>query len=311
MRRACHTMIHELVRRDPRVLFLGSDLGPGTLDALKKEFPARFFMEGVAEQNLIGVAAGLAMEGFIPYVNTIATFLTRRCLEQITLDLCLQNLPVRLIGNGGGLVYAPQGPTHMAVEDLALMRLQPNMTVVAPADAEEMQRFMAQTIDWPGPIYVRLGKGGEPVVSRAEDPFVIGRAIALREGGDGLIIATGVMVSRAMQAAERLDKEEGIHCAVLNLHTLKPLDTEAILARATKVPLLVTLEEHSRLGGLGSAVADALLEAFPTPMPRLVRLSLPDAFPKGYGSQDALLDRYGLQPSHIVNAVLDNLPARH
>ncbi|MBF0137152.1 MAG: transketolase [Magnetococcus sp. DMHC-1] len=310
MRRACHNMIHELVRQDPRVLFIGSDLGPGTLDPLKKEFPKQFFMEGVAEQNLIGVAAGLALEGFIPYVNTIATFLTRRCLEQVTLDLCLQNLPVRLIGNGGGLVYAPQGPTHMAVEDLALMRLLPNMTVVAPADAEEMKRCMAQTLNWPGPLYIRLGKGGDPVVSRPEDPFTLGRAIQLREGTDATLIATGVMVNRAMKAAELLEEEEGIRCSVVNMHTLKPLDTEAILAQAQKVPLLVTIEEHIRIGGLGSAVADTLLEAFPSPLPRLIRLSLPDAFPKGYGSQDALLDRYNLQPSHIAYAVLDNLPAR-
>ncbi|MBF0175396.1 MAG: transketolase [Magnetococcales bacterium] len=310
MRRACHNMIHELVRRDSRVIFLGSDLGPGTLDGLKKEFPSRFFMEGVAEQNLIGVAAGLALEGFIPYVNTIATFLTRRCLEQITLDLCLQNLPVRLIGNGGGLVYAPQGPTHMAVDDLGLMRLQPNMTVVSPADADEMRRFMEQTLAWPGPIYVRLGKGGDPVVSRAEDPFVIGQAIPLRQGNDATLIATGVVVNRALKAAELLEEEEGVSCGVLNMHTLKPLDTAAILALAKHSPLLVTLEEHSRIGGLGSAVADTLMDAFPSPLPRLVRLGLPDAFPEGYGSQDALMDRYGLQPLHIVNAVLDHLPTR-
>ncbi|MBF0426618.1 MAG: transketolase [Magnetococcales bacterium] len=311
MRKACHNMIHELARRDRRVLFLGSDLGPGTLDAMKKEIPDRFFMEGVAEQNLIGVAAGLALEGFIPYVNTIATFLTRRCLEQVTLDLCLQHLPVRLIGNGGGLVYAPQGPTHMAVEDLGLMRLQPDMTVVAPTDAEEMKRLMVQSLDWPGPIYIRMGKGGDPVVSRPEDPFVIGRGIHLRPGRDAVIIATGVMVSRALKAAELLDEEEGVNCGVLNMHTLKPIDTEAVLLLARETPLLVTLEEHVRSGGLGSAVGDTLLDAAPNPMPRLLRLSLPDAFPKGYGSQDALLDRYGLQPPRVANAILDHLPTRH
>ncbi len=157
MRRACLDMVHELAKRDPRVVFVGSDLGPGVLDEMKKEMPDRFYMEGVSEQALIGIAAGLAMEGFIPYVNTIATFITRRCYEQVAVDLCLHNLPVRLIANGGGLVYAPLGPTHQAIEDIAIMRALPNMTVVAPADAEEMRRFMDHTLDWKRPIYIRLG----------------------------------------------------------------------------------------------------------------------------------------------------------
>ena len=142
MRRTCLDSVHALAKRDERVVFVGSDLGVGTLDAFRDEFPDRFFMEGVAEQNLIGVAAGLAMEGYIPYVNTIATFLTRRCYEQVAVDLCMHRLPVRLFANGGGLVYAPLGPTHVALEDMGIMRALPNMTVVAPCDAEEMARFM-------------------------------------------------------------------------------------------------------------------------------------------------------------------------
>ena len=135
---------------------------------MKEEMPGRAFMEGVSEQHVVGMAAGLAMEGFIPFVHTIATFITRRCFEQVAVDLCLHNLPVRLIGNGGGLVYAPLGPTHLAIEDIAIMRALPNMTVVAVCDADEMKRFMDQTLDWPGPIYIRLAKGYDPIVSRAE-----------------------------------------------------------------------------------------------------------------------------------------------
>jgi transketolase len=149
MRKTSLDMVYQFAKVDPRIVFIGSDLGHGVLDGMKKEIPDRFFMEGVSEQHIIGMAAGLAMSGFVPFVNTIATFLTRRCYEQIALDLCLQDLPVRLIANGGGGVYAPLGPTHLAVEDIAIMRALPNMTVVAPCDAQEMRRLMAATIDWP------------------------------------------------------------------------------------------------------------------------------------------------------------------
>ena len=232
MRKTCLDTLHQLAKRDPRVLYLGSDPGAGTLDAMKAELPGQFFVEGIAEANIIGMAAGMAMEGYIPYVNTIATFLTRRCFEQIAIDLCLQNLPVRLIANGGGLVYAPLGPTHTAIEDIAIMRSLPGMTVVAVADAEEMQRFMLQSLDWPGPIYIRLGKGGEPVISRPDDEFRIGQAILARKGWTSdnnpkiLLISTGVMTARALKAADELD------ATVLHMPTLKPLDTVGLFQAA-------------------------------------------------------------------------------
>src|SRR5580693_31690 len=152
MRQTALDMVTELARRDARVVFIGSDLGAGAMDVFRAEMPDRFFMEGVSEQSIIGMAAGLAMEGFIPFVNTIATFLTRRCFEQVAVDLCLHNLPVRLIANGGGVVYAPLGPTHLAIEDMAILRTLPNMTVVAPSDAEEMRRTVAATMEVPGPV---------------------------------------------------------------------------------------------------------------------------------------------------------------
>src|SRR5947209_506257 len=147
MRKVCLDMVHELARKDERIFFIGSDLGIGTLKQFKAEMPDRFLMEGVSEANVVGVAAGLALEGKIVYVNTIATFLTRRCFEQVALDLCLHKVPVRLIGNGGGMVYAPLGPTHMAIDDLALFRALPGMTILAPCDAEEMRRLMPLTVD--------------------------------------------------------------------------------------------------------------------------------------------------------------------
>ena len=156
MRNTCLNMVYELAKRDGRTIFIGSDLSPGLLAGMKREMPERYYMEGVTEANIIGMAAGLAMDGYIPFVNTIATFITRRCYEQIAIDLCLHNLPVRLIGNGGGFVYAPLGPTHLAIEDIAIMRALPNMTVIAVCDAAEMERMMECALDWPQPIYIRL-----------------------------------------------------------------------------------------------------------------------------------------------------------
>src|SRR5580658_10634781 len=206
MRQTCLNMVYDLAKRDKRVLFIGSDLSPGLLGDMKKEMPERWYMEGITEANVIGMAAGFAMEGYIPYVNTIATFITRRCYEQVAVDLCLHDLPVRLIGNGGGLVYAPLGPTHLAIEDIAIMRALPNMTIVSVCDAEEMKRFMDQTLDWSGPIYIRLAKGyTDPVISRPELGFTIGKAITMREaaGRDRvLLVGTGVATTRALAAAD-------------------------------------------------------------------------------------------------------------
>ncbi len=295
-------MVHELAKRDPRVVFIGSDLGPGVLDDMKKEMPDRFYMEGVSEQTVIGIAAGLAMEGYIPFVNTIATFITRRCYEQVAIDLCLHNLPVRLIANGGGLVYAPLGPTHLATEDISIMRAIPNMTVVAPADADEMRRFMETTLDWKQPIYIRLGKGGDPVVTREEDGFAIGRAAMLRDPGKVLIISTGVMTGRALEAADLL-AADGIASGVLHMPTVKPLDEDAILKGAEGAELLVTIEEHTLIGGLGSAVADLFAARPDGPAGGILRLGLPDAFPSEYGSQDSMLETFGLQPPGIASSI--------
>ncbi len=300
MRQTAIRMVHELARRDPRVVFVGSDLSAGLLADMKAEMPERFFMEGVSEAHVIGMAAGLAMDGFVPYVNTIATFLTRRCFEQLAIDVCLERLPVRLIGNGGGLVYAPLGPTHLATDDIALMRALPDMTVVCPADADEMARLMAVSPGCPGPLYIRLGKGGDPVVTGGRDGFAVGRAVPLRAGGEVVILATGVMTARALDAAAQLDR-----AGVLHLPTVKPLDVEAVLEAAAAARLVVTVEEHSRIGGLGSAVAETLADH--GVLRPLERLALPDRFPEGYGSQDHLLEKAGLQPAQIAARVADRL----
>jgi transketolase len=240
------------------------------------------------------------MDGFIPYINTIATFLTRRCLEQLAIDLCLHKLPVRLIASGGGAVYAPLGPTHMALDDIALLRALPGMTIVAPADAQEMTRAMDATLDVRGPVYVRIAKGNEPVVTRPEDGFAIGRAIRLRDGGDVAFIATGAMTARALQAADLL-AADGIEASVLHMHTIKPLDDEAAARAARSARLVVTLEEHGRIGGLGSAVLESLSDAGLTSP--VLRLALPDRFSRDYGSQEHVLEVAGLGVESIAGAV--------
>lgn len=299
MRKTALDCVHQLARLDERVVFIGSDLGPGVLAKMRDEYPERWFMEGVSEQHIVGMAAGLAMEGFIPYVNTIATFLTRRCYEQVAVDLCLHDLPVRLIANGGGGVYAPLGPTHLAIEDIAIMRALPNMTVVAPCDADEMRRFIHETLDWPHPIYIRLAKGGDPVVSESRHGFRLGKSIRLREGRDGLFVTTGVMTQTALAAAGLL-QADGIEVGVRHVHTIKPLDVEQILEDVAAVPAVITVEEGIVNGGLGSAVLEACNMEAKHLAHKISRLGIPDAFPTQYGSQQTMLSHWELTAENLA-----------
>ncbi len=307
MRRVCLNLVHELARKDERVVFIGSDLGPGTLSEMSAEMPERFFMEGISEQHIVGMSAGLAMEGFIPFVNTIAPFLTRRCYEQIAVDLCLHDLPVRLIGNGGGVVYAPLGPTHLATEDIAILRALPNMTIIAPCDADEMRRLMTQILDWPHPIYIRLAKGGDKVVSTDEAGFEIGKAILLREPSEGLFVTTGVMTQLAIEAAEKLEFDEGVTCGVLHIHTVKPIDSEALMHWLPKVNAVVTVEEHTRIGGLGSAVLEFCSDEIPEQTAKITRIGIPDQFAEKYGSQNSLLEHWGITVDSLCETMLEQL----
>jgi len=306
MRKVSLDSVYQLAKADPRVVFIGSDLGHGVLNGMKKEMPERFFMEGVSEQHIIGMAAGLAMEGFIPYVNTIATFLTRRCYEQVVLDLCLQDLPVRLIANGGGAVYAPLGPTHLAIEDLAIMRALPNMTVVAPCDADEMRRCMFRTVDWPHPIYIRLAKGGDDIVSHEEHGFEIGKAILLRKPGVGLFVTTGVMTQLALRTADQL-AIEGLSCGVLHMHTVKPLDQVALHAWLPKVQSVIAVEEHTRIGGLGSAILEFCNDEMPEQALKVRRIGIPDRFADQYGSQNSLLGHWGITVDSLCDTMRNQL----
>jgi transketolase len=294
--------VYELAKRDKRVIFIGSDIGAGTLEEFKQEMPERFFMEGVQEANIIGIATGLALNGKIPYINTIGVFLTRRCFEQILLDLCFHNAKVRLIGSGGGFVYAPLGYTHLALEDIAIMRAIPNMTIVAPADAEEMKRFMPQTLEYDGPIYIRLAKGGDPIVTSNCNGFEIGKPILMKEGSDALIVTTGVMLKNALDASDGLERR-GVRVGVLHVHTLKPVDKEVIIESLKRIPVVVTIEEHTVIGGLGSIIAEIIAEAnFDNPK-RFKMIGIPDEFPDQYGSQASLMKRYSLTKENLVATI--------
>ena len=306
MRKTCLNLVYEMAKVDERIFFIGSDLGFETLKEFREKIPGRFIMEGVNEAHAIGMAAGLAMEGKIVYVNTIATFLTRRCFEQVVLDLCMHNVNVRLIGNGGGVVYAPLGSTHLAIEDIAIMRALPNMTIVAPADADEMRRLMPLTVDYSGPIYIRLAKGYDPIVTNDDTQFKIGKGITMRTGGDSLVITTGICLRIAIEAAEKLS-QTGIEIAILHLPTIKPLDVESILDMAESAKVIVSVEEHTVIGGLGSAVAEVLAEAGFAGPKRFKRIGLPDVFPDNYGSQDSLMARYNITSEEITATVKELL----
>jgi transketolase len=306
MRATCINRIHELAKRDPRVVYIGSDPGAGILQAMKQEFPDRFFIEGVSEANVIGMAAGLAMEGYVPYVNTIATFLTRRCYEQIAIDVCLHHLPVRLIANGGGVVYAPLGPTHEATDDLVLMRALPGMAAVAVADADEMIKLMDASLDWKGPLYVRLAKGGDTKIETGHEGFAIGKAVVRRPLGDVVFVATGIMLQRCLRVAELLG-ERGVSCGVIQMSTVKPLDIDVLESLPRTLRLLVSAEEHARVGGLGSAILETLSEKNSPAVGKFLRLGLRDEFIHHYGSQDDLLRHYQLDVDGILNAVLAKL----
>lgn len=298
MRKACLLSVYELAKRDDRVVFIGSDITKQNLEQFAAEFPRRFFMEGIYEAHIVGMAAGFAMCGKIPYINTIATFLTRRCFEQVLIDLCLHELPVRLLGSGGGTVYAPLGPTHLANEDIAILRAIPHMTIVAPCDADEMKRLMAETLDWPGPLYVRIAKGGDKIISSDKHPFKIGQAIPLREGGDLLLVSTGVATQIALDAADALAKD-GIAASVLHVHTIKPLDVAQLLRCATGVRAVLTIEEHTLIGGLGSAVAETLMDAGKGGV-KFARLGFPDVFTDELGSQAEIMTKYGLSSANLA-----------
>ncbi len=303
MRNTCINSIFELAKVDKKVVFVGSDLGVGVLSEFKKSFPDRFFMEGISEQYITGMVAGLAKEGLKPFFNTIATFLTRRNFEQNIVDLGLHNLPVRLIGNGGGLAYAHLGPTHQAIEDISIMRTIPNMTIIAPCDAHEMKSIMWQLNKVKGPVYIRLAKGGDKILTNNQKKIAIGKSIMFGNPSDILFVTTGITTQECFEVSHKL-KKYGINAGTLHNHTLKPFDTENLLKYAKITKKIYTVEEHLVSGGLGSIVLEELNQNKSKAVAKVQRIGIDNKFIKKYGTQRDLLNFCGLTHNKILKKVL-------
>lgn len=306
MREAFIRGMLEAAEQDGRVMLLTADLGFKIFDRFAERFPGRFLNMGVAEANMVGVGAGLALGGLRPVIYSIVPFVTMRCFEQIRDDICYNNVPVTVVGVGGGYSYGHCGPTHHALEDLALMRLLPNMVVVAPGDPVEVELAMRASLAHTGPLYVRLGRAGDPVVHRQPPAFAFGRTIVVRDGTDCSIIATGGMLPVAVSAAEELDRDS-IGAEVLSMHTIKPLDEAALRQRLQRQTPLFTLEEHFRAGGLGSAIAEFVASAGGG---RLHILGVSDEFAHRSGDQDYLRRQQGLSANQVaaqIRAALEGL----
>lgn len=288
-----------LGRENADVVVLDADLSKSTKTIeFKKAFPERFFDMGIAEANMVGTAAGLAAAGKTPFCSTFAVFATGRTYDQIRQSVAYPHLNVKIAATHAGLTVGEDGASHQSVEDIALMRVLPGMTVFVPADAVEVHGAVAAAVRIDGPVYIRLGRMAVPILHSDDFKFVPGRAVELRPGTDVTIIACGIMVAEALKAAEDL-AVEGVSAAVLNIHTIKPLDVAAVTEAARKTGAVVTAEEHSIIGGLGSAVAEALVENCPVP---LVRVGVRDTFGES-GKPDELLLKYGLTAGDIVTAV--------
>ncbi|GAB6094714.1 transketolase family protein [Desulfatiferula olefinivorans] len=250
----------ELGETHPAIVGLTADLANSTkIGLFGEKYPDRFFNVGIAEQNLFGVAAGLAKSGLLPFVSTMAAFVSMRACEQVRTDICYQNLDCKIIATHGGISFGTAGSTHNAQEDLAIMRSFPNMTVIVPADGIETANAVRACVKHPGPVYIRVGRGFEPTYYPSEDyGFEIGKAVTVHEGTDITLICCGVTVLQAAEAAKVLKEEDGLSVRVLNIHTLKPIDQAAILKAVVDTRRIITLEEHTVIGGLGSAVADVI-----------------------------------------------------
>jgi len=297
-REAYGEALRELGGRYRDIVVLDADLSKSTkTNVFAKEFPDRFFNVGIAEQNLMGTAAGLAAAGKIPFASTFAMFAAGRAFEQIRNSICYPRLNVKIAATHAGLTVGEDGASHQAIEDISLMRTLPGMTVVVPADAAETRQVIAWAAEYKGPVYIRLGRMSVPDVFGEDYRFTLGKAALLAEGADLTIIACGVMVAPARRAADELT-QAGLSARVLNMATIKPIDRDAVVKAAAETGAIVTCEEHSVIGGLGSAVAEVLGESAPAP---LERVGVLDTFGES-GTPDALLAKYRLTAADIVQA---------
>jgi len=306
VREAFGRALVEAAREDERIVVLDADLATSTkVVYFGEEFPERYFQMGVAEQNMMGAAAGLALTGKIPFVSSFAVFLTKRACDQVSTSIAYPRLNVKLIGAYSGIVSGNNGATHQAIEDVAIMRGMPGFVVLDPADDVEIIAALKATIAHDGPVYLRLTRDAWPRIVPEDHEFEIGKATMLRDGKDVTLIGAGVMTSQCIEAAEILSRD-GIEARVINMSTIKPIDAEAIITAARETGAIVTAENHTIYGGLGSAVAEVLVENVPVPM---LRVGLKDTFGE-CGTNEELLKKYQLAPQDIATVARNVLRRR-
>jgi transketolase len=310
MRNAFADELLKVSRENENIIMLSADIGNRLFDNFKQEFPDRFYNCGVAEANTIGVAAGLSLSGFHPIAYTITPFITFRCTEQIKIDLCYHNLPSIVVGVGAGLSYSSLGSTHHSCEDVGVLKNFPNLTIICPGDANEVRASLRAALKHNGPVYIRLGKKGEPIVHQTIPDFSIGKGIVLREGEDVCILSTGTILPTSVEVAKKLE-EQNITSKLVSLHTIKPLDGELLAQIVKKFKLIVTLEEHSLIGGLGSSIAEWMMDHDSTSQIKLLRFGTPDEFPKTVMSKEKAHDCFGLTPEAITKRIRSWLEDKH
>lgn len=289
--------IYEAALKNPSIYFISGDLGHAKTKEFQEKLRDQYFNAGMAEQNIIGVAAGLALSGMKVFVYSIVPFITLRCFEQIKNDICYHNVDVTIVGIGGGFAYGNAGATHYSIEEVAALRALPNMKIICPATPYETKTLTNESIYLGGPTYIRIGRGKEPNLEN-EYPVQFGKAVIVRPGKDATLIVSGPIMLEALRAAEMLEKKE-VSIEVVNMHTLKPLDQDLIRDRATKRKAIFTLEEHSVIGGLGGAVAETLSEVQGSRAP-LYRFGVPDKWPKIFGSQQYLRNEMGISAEKVA-----------
>lgn len=284
--------------KDERIVLLEADLSKAAgTGRFKQTYPDRLVNVGIAEANMVGVAAGMSAMGKIPFTHTFTAFATRRCCDQVTLSVAYAGLNVKLMGSDPGVTAELNGGTHMSMEDVAIMRNIPGMTIYEPVDSVQLRAIFPQIVEAPGPVYIRLLRRNAVKVYEEGTEFTLGKGTMLKEGSDVTIIASGILVAEAVKAAEAL-KAEGIDAEVINIHTIKPLDEAMVLASAKKTGAVVTAENHNIIGALGGAVSEFLSENYPVPV---VKVGVKDHFGE-VGSTDFLMDKYGLRAANIVEA---------
>jgi len=306
MRNAFIKTLEKIAEKNKKIFLIVGDLGFSVIENFKIKYPSRFLNAGIAEQNMIGVSAGLALKGKLPFVYSIIPFVTMRCFEQIRDDLCYQNLNVKLIGVGGGFAYGTAGSTHHAIEDIAIMRALPNMTIICPGDPLESEAAIINAAKTYGPTYIRLGKGGEKIIHNLDiiKEFKIGKGIVLAKGKDVTLITTGGMLHTGKEICENL-KKEGVNAGLISMHTIKPIDKELIKNISKNTNAIFTLEDHNIIGGLGSSVAECLCEnGFKG---KFKIFGIPDSYPKVTGSQEFLREYFKIDQKSLLSIIKKEL----